>query len=1185
MKRKIRNLPVLLLAWLAVFILMGSMDTDVAYAAATGYTDHAHTWSAHEECGGCKEKKGYADCATCSHTGKVKCTTCEGKGYNAILKSAWDDGGATYEAYMLFGCGKCGGDIATSASVTIEASEDLDAIAAKKVTCGSGKINCSKCGGDGSLSTKCTRCNGTGENYKCTNPQCTLVNTDYKSSSTYKYNNWASELAGNANGTGWYDNTMHTVCYTTENKYTIAFNANGGSGSTANLTGCYYDNTYTLTANGYTRTGYTFTGWNTKANGTGTAYANRASVSKLSATDGAKVTLYAQWKANTYTVTYNANGGTGAPASQNFVFGSSTALSTTVPSRTGYTFVNWKATHTNSYFNPGDAIPSGWGSFTLAAQWKANTYTVTFNPCGGSVSETGRKVTYDSAYGTFPTPGRAGYTFNGWYTKPTGGSRVLGTDTVKTVSDLTLYAQWTRNEYTVTYHGNGGTPSTGSADRYYGETVDLSVTAEKPGYIFVGWNTSPNASEGLSSLTMPEGNVDLYAIYSIPVSDVKDVYLKIWPKGNPDNYRIYYLGKTDTQHMKYTYEIDSSGAAAFLGGAEPDYAIIVSDNAGNSSALAGADEEEKFVQTVEHYMRVNGAWIKFDTVTEERYKGETYAPAYVTPPDGYRASAIDPEYVVEGAKVSKAYYEAEEYVLTFDANGGTCDVKDKKICYGDVYGELPTPVRKGYTFLGWYTEKETGTLIKSESRYLTLGDSKVYAHWEVNKYQVIYDYRTNGGTSASMESAYAAYGSYVDLSVSAQKEGWTFMGWNTDPDATGGLSSLKMGNRDVVLYAIFKKDIRVSFIFRTDGGTKTSDAVMTIYNRETQAVVPVPEPGAWTGWTSPGWSLSRLPEGTISASAGGFYTCKENLTFYAVYQREITLSYDTNGSSMVLKPQSGVRLYNASGTYRNPSFVVADAPFLADSSFVSWMDMENQTAYTPGIRTEITKDTLLTAKWDMYPEITAYNRYFTLEEARNGVITESELLSTVTGTDKEDGILENGTAVVVENFAEGIFTGLTDDAEVAITYKATDSFGHTVTKTVTIHVVDTAVKADNRVSYYRFISARFYKDGEGNLLPAAKGGLEETSVWRTNPAYRSLLDAALSNQKVNQITKTVSYLGVQKEVLIEGSGEWEHVEDTWYFTKEDLKKSQEFTESYVSIRGSITDYVEKFLEWFGGCKK
>lgn len=93
--------------------------------------------------------------------------------------------------------------------------------------------------------------------------------------------------------------------------YEIQFSGNGATGgSTSKLTGCKIGTSYTLPANGFIRPGYTFTGWNTKADGTGTAYANKATVKDLTKTNSATVTLYAQWKVNSYSIAFKCNGST-----------------------------------------------------------------------------------------------------------------------------------------------------------------------------------------------------------------------------------------------------------------------------------------------------------------------------------------------------------------------------------------------------------------------------------------------------------------------------------------------------------------------------------------------------------------------------------------------------------------------------------------------------------------------------------------------------------------------------------------------------------------------------------------------------------------------------------------------------------------------------------------------------------
>ena len=138
-------------------------------------------------------------------------------------------------------------------------------------------------------------------------------------------------------------------------------------------------------------------------------------------TTAANHTLYAQWTANTYTVTFDANGGsTPAPTSKQVTYGSAYGTLATT-SRTGYTFVGWFTAA--SGWHPGDCgtIVTTASNHTLYAQWTANAYTVTFDANGGAhPAPTSKQVTYGSTYGTLATTSRTGYTFIGWFTAGSG---------------------------------------------------------------------------------------------------------------------------------------------------------------------------------------------------------------------------------------------------------------------------------------------------------------------------------------------------------------------------------------------------------------------------------------------------------------------------------------------------------------------------------------------------------------------------------------------------------------------------------------------------------------------------------------------------------------------------------------------------------------------------------------------
>lgn len=122
--------------------------------------------------------------------------------------------------------------------------------------------------------------------------------------------------------------------------YTVSYNANGGSGAPANQTK-YYGQTLKLSTTIPTRTGYTFKGWSTDKSATSATYSSGGSY-----TANAKATLYAVWKLNTYIVSYDANGGTGAPANQTKEHGVTLVLSNTIPTRTNYVFKGWSTSST-----------------------------------------------------------------------------------------------------------------------------------------------------------------------------------------------------------------------------------------------------------------------------------------------------------------------------------------------------------------------------------------------------------------------------------------------------------------------------------------------------------------------------------------------------------------------------------------------------------------------------------------------------------------------------------------------------------------------------------------------------------------------------------------------------------------------------------------------------------------------
>ena len=313
-------------------------------------------------------------------------------------------------------------------------------------------------------------------------------------------------------------------------KYTVSYNANGGSGAPSSQSK-YYGKTLTLSSTKPSRTGYTFKGWATTASGS-VAYASGASY-----TANASVTFYAVWQANTYTVKYNANGGTGAPSNQTKTHGVTLTLSSTKPTKssttsdgvtTSYTFKGW-ATSANSStvaYTAGAKYTAN-ASVTLYAVWSTTTtvteYDVTYNTNGGSnvspqVKKKGTALTLKS---TIPT--KTGYTFKGWGLSEddTTVDYAAGA-TYNKDADIVLYAIWTPWTHTVQFNVNGGT---GTVPSSFTKTTDVDVmipegNISKANCVFKCWSTNASGSGGTNyyigdayEATKNGGTVTLYAIW------------------------------------------------------------------------------------------------------------------------------------------------------------------------------------------------------------------------------------------------------------------------------------------------------------------------------------------------------------------------------------------------------------------------------------------------------------------------------------------------------------------------------------------------------------------------------------------------------------------------------------------------------------------------------------------------
>ena len=265
----------------------------------------------------------------------------------------------------------------------------------------------------------------------------------------YTFLGWNSDIDGKGSSYssgGSIVITKNTELYAqwSENNITVTYHANGGERAPAGTTE-KYSKGVTITYDIPTRTGYTFIGWNTRPDGTGTNYNGGNVVQE-------DLTLYAQWKADTISVTYNQNDGSNK---ENIVVEGNAsqgiAVKSEVPVREGYIFTGWNTAQDGSgaSYSEGTIL---YQNTILYAQWKKMiTYTLTYDVQGGYFkgAVTEKYVSGTIAVVTSEKPLKDGYTFIGWNTKEDGsGEMYMGDSAVTINGNITLYAQWEKNKST-----------------------------------------------------------------------------------------------------------------------------------------------------------------------------------------------------------------------------------------------------------------------------------------------------------------------------------------------------------------------------------------------------------------------------------------------------------------------------------------------------------------------------------------------------------------------------------------------------------------------------------------------------------------------------------------------------------------------------------------------------------------
>ncbi len=591
------------------------------------------------------------------------------------------------------------------------------------------------------------------------------------------------------------------------------------------------------------------------------------------------IAISATVSAKDYTVTFDPNGGELTDgATLTVTFGEKITKPATNPTKTGYTFDGW--TYNGKAWNfDSDRMPAS--DVTLVASWQINVYKVTFN-ADGAKSEAeylhGAKVTRPV------DPVKDGYTFLGWYEEE---SETAYDFTASLTGDLTLTAKFDPIEYTITYVLNGGANGANPAT-YTVETAPITLNApNRTGYVFLGWYDKEEGGNKVTEIAKGStGNVTLYAAWEAEEYEVTFVA----NGGTEVNAQTIAYGGKATQPTAPTKK-----GYAFLGwyaeGSETayDFAAAVTGD------LTLTAKWEAIEYTISYVLNggTNGENPATYTVeTETIVLNAPNRTGYVFL--GWYDKEEGGNKVTEIAKGSTgnvtlyAVWEAEEYEVTFVANGGT-EVNAQTIAYGGKATQPTAPTRTGYTFLGWYAE---GSETAYDFTSAVTGDLTLTAKWEAIEYTI--SYVLNGGANGENPATYTVKTETVALNA-PNRTGYVFLGWYDKEEGGNKVTEIAKGSTgNVTLYAIWEaEEYTVTFV--ANGGTEVN--AQTVAYGGTVAYAEVTRDNyMFVGWFT---DEALTQQYSFNTAVTG------DLTLYAKWRLQVVTGTAEDGATVMVSSDVG----------------------------------------------------------------------------------------------------------------------------------------------------------------------------------------------------------------------------------------------------------------------------------------
>lgn len=465
--------------------------------------------------------------------------------------------------------------------------------------------------------------------------------------------------------------------FETLKQITVTFCANGGQGSDRRQSLPYHKGT-ALEECAFTRAGYTFTAWNTLENGTGDSYTDMQTVTLKQ-----ELTLYAQWKANTYQVKFNGNGSTsGSMEDQDFTYDQEQPLRKNAFAKTGHSFQGWtknKDAKTADYSDEQSVKNlAESGTVTLYAVWAVDSHTVSFDMKGIGTQIDPQSVKHGEKALRPADPTDEAYRFEGWHLDEDCTQEFDFETAIE--ENVMLYAKWTKKTYTVEFLWNDGTDKSVKKTVEHGQTVALPEEPVRTGYAFKGWSGKGGAFDGTAPVT---GDLTLQAQWE-PISYT----VTFQTDGGTPVAEMHYtiesgntLPSCEKTHYTFTGWTVSSGEGSWTVGDAVSAGTSLTGRHGNVTLTAQWSFALQLVAENYRYARSGDVMIRIADPLNDSGKVLTFDGApmyYTTNPDYTDDLGSSGVYVY---LISSRYVESGALNAAGQALIGTADISRASVTY------------------------------------------------------------------------------------------------------------------------------------------------------------------------------------------------------------------------------------------------------------------------------------------------------------------------------------------------------------------------------------------------------------------------------------------------------------------------------------------------------------------------